>query len=114
MTARIHDGWLRTTKPKAPAKAYTPVEADKRPGIPPMECEACHDYYVPKRAGQKYCTRPECVTRRDRATKRQQERRHLQQMMADAERKKQEYNAIGKAQITAVKRAFRETKGRTA
>ena len=103
---KIHANWLRTTEPTPRVEKEQPV----RHGIEPLLCDACKRGFVPTNGAQVYCTAPNCV--RDRATKRQQERRRLQQMMEDAERKKQEYNAIGKAQITAVKRAFRETKGR--
>lgn len=80
---KIHANWIRTTEPTPRVEKEQPVQN----GIPPMECEACHDYYVPKRAGQKYCTRPECVTRRDR--QRQQERRQerRQRNLPNAERK---------------------------
>ena len=101
---KIHANWLRTTEPTPRVEKEQPV----RHGIPPQECSACHDYFIPANGAQVYCTRPECVTRRDR--QRQQERRRLQKMLAEADQKKQEYDAIGKAQMAEVKRMFRETR----
>ena len=101
---RIHEGWLAQEKPQPQVKKEQPV----RHGIEPQECSACHDYYIPANAAQVFCTRPNCV--RDRATKRQQERRRLQRWMKDAERKKKQYDGMAKAQVAAVKRAFREAR----
>lgn len=105
---RIHDGWLRTTKP--PAKAYAPDKPKPdRHGIEPRLCNACKRGFVPVNADQMYCTTPNCV--RDRDAKRQQERQRLHQMMEDADAKKQKHDGIGKAQMAEVKRVFRERKG---
>lgn len=81
MTARIRDGWFRTTEPPKRVKKEQPVQN----GIEPRLCESCKRGFIPANAAQVYCTAPNCV--RDRATKRQQERRRLQKMMAEAERK---------------------------
>ena len=102
---KIHANWLRTTEAPARVEKEQPV----RHGIEPRLCESCKRGFIPANAAQIYCTAPNCV--RDRATKRQQERRHLQQMMADAERKKQQHDGIGKAQMSEVKRAFRKARG---
>ena len=104
MTARIHDGGLRTTEPTPRVEKEQPA----RHGIPPQECSACHDYFIPANAAQIYCTRPNC--KRDRANRRQQERRRLQAMLAAADQKRQ-HDGIGKAQMAEVKRVFRETRG---
>ena len=82
MTARIHGGWLAQEKPRPRVEKEQPV----RHGIEPRLCESCKRGFIPANAAQVYCTAPNCV--RDRATKRQQERRKLQQMMQrKAERK---------------------------
>ena len=89
MTARIHDGWLRTTEPPPRVEKEQPV----RHGIEPLLCDACKRGFIPANGAQIYCNEPNCKRERDR--KRQQERRRLQQMMAAAERKKQQYDGTG-------------------
>ena len=102
---KIHKKWLRTTETTPRVEKEQPV----RHGIEPLLCDACKRGFIPANGAQVYCTAPNCV--RDRATKRQQERRRLQQMLAEADQKRQEYDAIGKAQMAEAKRAFRETRG---
>ena len=75
---KIHANWLRATEPPPRVEKEQPV----RHGIEPLLCDACKRGFVPANAAQVYCTAPNCV--RDRATKRQRERRRLQQMMQDA------------------------------
>ena len=106
---KIHANWLAQEKPTPRVGKEKPV----RHGIEPLLCESCKRDFIPANGQQVYCAAPNCV--RNRAAKRQQERRRLQQMMADAERKKKKkYDSMAKAQITEVKRAFRETRRETA